>query len=130
MRFGIDNVSLHQVTDARATMALYRLHKKEWDKNFLHGLGQTFKGKKRKQDSISSDASYQGTANKKLKVEEIFPGGGRRGVSSGLSTVVKQRSSSAKSSIAANGAEGGEGDWWSTLGGIASRTGSKGTLKM
>ena len=95
-------------------MALYRLHKKEWDKNFSPAPRQKFKGKKRERDTASPDSRHQ-RSGKKSRKEETFPGGGRRGVSSGLSTVVTQRSVSAKDDHDTTGAKVAEGDWWSTL---------------
>ena len=110
-------------------MALYRLHKKEWDKNFSPAPRQKFKGKKRERDTDSLDSPHQGSGKKSRK-EETFPGGGRRGVSSGLSTVVKQSSVSAKNLLDTMGAKVAEGDWWSTLNGVgSSKEGSKGTFK-
>lgn len=77
-------------------------------------------------------------ASQKAKRRESFPGGGRRGVSSGLSTVVKHggdRSKNAKNGAAGPNTSGGrgKGDWWTTLGGVgasAGQRGSKGSMKI
>ncbi|THH30878.1 hypothetical protein EUX98_g3325 [Antrodiella citrinella] len=83
------------VTDARATMAVYRLHRKDWDKGVRPP--RTSASKKRKateDDSDGDDDDAQGRnpakRKKSKKQEKAFPGGGRKGVSSGLSTVIKQ----------------------------------------
>ncbi|KAF8921547.1 ribonuclease H-like domain-containing protein [Mucidula mucida] len=55
------------LTDARATMAVYRIHRKEWEK----GTKQPALSKKRKKPDDNDEP-------------EEFPGGGRKGVSSGL----------------------------------------------
>ena len=124
-----------QVTDARATMALYRLHRKAWDKTFrnLPAPGQKSKGKKRKREE-SEDASALGEHVLKSKKSEAesFPGGGRRGISTGLSTVVKHHGGSAKVTFGTKGGGGGtKGSWWSTLGGVAVGKGDpKATLSL
>ncbi|EMD33103.1 hypothetical protein CERSUDRAFT_87427 [Gelatoporia subvermispora B] len=88
------------VIDARATMAVFRLHRKTWEKTFIHMASAKLSitaSKKRKLDD-TDDASETGdTAQEKQE----FPGGGRKGVSSGLSVVVKrQRTESSKGSRA------------------------------
>ncbi|KAK0498000.1 ribonuclease H-like domain-containing protein [Armillaria luteobubalina] len=86
------------LTDARATMAVYRLHRKEWEKGTVQKKPE---GKKRK----SQD-------------EDRFPGGGRKGVSSGLVTVVRRNDGS--STVPQ------KTQWWKELG---TGTGSKGKMK-
>lgn len=91
-------LSVHQLTDARATMAVYRLHRKEWEKG-------------------SKPMPASSKKRKKLDDEtEEFPGGGRKGVSSGLSTVV---TGPRKNVPAAKKA------WWKELAG-----GSKGKISL
>lgn len=91
-----------QVTDARATMALYRLVKPEWEASLRSvmetyrekaGLAPMAKGGKRKrqedaEDDDDEDAAENGKKGKRHPKE--FPGGGRKGISSGLSVVVKR----------------------------------------
>lgn len=93
-----------QVIDARATMALYRLHKDEWEPTFARWV-KAGQGKK-----------------------EGFPGGGRKGVSSGLSVVIvggKGKKGGREREIAApkggggglvgsgrGGGDGGGDNWW------------------
>lgn len=90
------------LTDARATMAVYRLHRKEWEKGTVQ---KKHEGKKRKRQDTDKEA-------------DVFPGGGRKGVSSGLSTVIRHK-------------DGGGGtqktQWWKELG---TGTGSKGSTKI
>lgn len=92
-----------QVTDARATMALYRLHKVEWEQS-IRPTTEAYKAKmnkgkgkdkegggKRKRDGDSDDEEEEETSEKQDKRRrEEFPGGGRRGVSSGLSVIVRR----------------------------------------
>ena len=94
------------MTDARATMAIYRLHRKEWEK----GIKPLVSAKKRKQAD-----------------PEEFPGGGRRGVSSGLSTVTKAARPGPKYFPSQGQAQAGSGTknaWWKELNGK-----SKGGMK-
>ncbi|KAJ9121490.1 hypothetical protein QFC22_002106 [Naganishia vaughanmartiniae] len=119
------------VTDARATMALYRLHMTEWEAT-VRKATEAFRAKtsaKRKQEEvpeISDDDDEDGGAprSKKTKsksTEEIFPGGGRKGISSGLSTVVKyhgknnnkeQRPPQTFESVRTRKENAVEGNWW------------------
>ncbi|GLB37965.1 putative EXOIII [Lyophyllum shimeji] len=77
------------VTDARATMAIYRLHRKEWEKG-----NKPLMTRKRKRADKSPDEA--GEASEKedeaLTASSTTPGGGRKGVSSGLTTVVRHGS--------------------------------------
>ncbi|KAG2129871.1 MipD protein [Suillus bovinus] len=101
------------VTDARATMAVFRLHRKEWEKGFK-----------------PLPAPGTGASNKRKRVENIelatpTPlGRGRKGVSSGLSTIVK-RIPQTKSKTAVKTASN---NWWTTLG--ASDIAGKGSMKL
>ncbi|KAI0343774.1 ribonuclease H-like protein [Trametopsis cervina] len=106
------------VTDARATMAVYRIHRKAWDKGFprpsasgaalsrkrsitqMDGDGDDDDEAEEDEDAIGRVAG----AHKSSRTES-FPGGGRKGVSSGLSVVVKRKDTKTKSG------------WWKDLGG-------------
>ena len=97
-----------QVTDARATMAVYRLHRKDWEKGNrpipLQGGSVASAGTKRKRDDDAAEKEEEGndegvvvnpsSAKEKKKKKKVnsqeYPGGGRKGVSSGLSTVVRR----------------------------------------
>ncbi|KAG5644292.1 hypothetical protein DXG03_008710 [Asterophora parasitica] len=94
------------VTDARATMAVYRLHRKEWEKG-----NTTLTTKKRKRADKTQD---EGTGDIEGDIAEAFPGGGRKGVSSGITTVVRRGSS-----------DGEKTKWWKELAGA-----SKGTMRL
>lgn len=96
------------VTDARATMAVYRLHHKEWEKGqrpdgHLHAKTKT-KTTKRKR-AASEPGHPPSTSTSQVSVALEFPGGGRKGVSSGLSTVVKRKETAVKTE-----------KWWTKLG--------------
>ncbi|KAF9075448.1 ribonuclease H-like domain-containing protein [Rhodocollybia butyracea] len=145
------------LTDARATMAVYRLHRKEWEKGGVSVLTASLLTKTRPkarpqadedEDADSEDGERHQDAKRKgkrkrplddneddednehkppkpttkikdAKSAQLFPGGGRKGVSSGLSTIVKK---------------GGKPDsggrqktqWWKELG----NSGSKSSLRV
>lgn len=168
------------VTDARATMALYRKYRVEWEKTYGRQFGLKMppgaggvegkrggvgfgddemkvdrdtrggKGVKRKRRSGGDDGTGEGSDSEEAQVENGigalststsktkqkkkndssernvgFPGGGRRGVSSGLSVVVKRRGGGGgglriggRDSEKRNelGGKGGENEkWWQTL---------------
>ena len=82
----------------------------------------------------SPTANHKGKKKKgKAKDVESFPGGGRRGVSSGLSTVVKRAgvvaSSKTKTKTNTKTNAKQKEKWWKELGGGGSG-GSKGSLRM
>lgn len=78
-------------------MAVYRLHLKEWEKGKRTDTSASSKKRRR---SVSED-----TATVQASTSREYPGGGRKGVSSGLSTVVKRKETSAK-----------KDKWWTKLG--------------
>ncbi|TYJ55872.1 hypothetical protein B9479_003395 [Cryptococcus floricola] len=142
------------VIDARVTMAIYRLFKKEWEKSVWH-LTEAYRNKHKgaqpeaapaeeegsaEEDSTSAPelfpsssshtnpkTSGQRTGKKKSKQQE-FPGGGRKGISSGLSVIVRRggkrvggtgrgdgsrrmdRDRGAEAGRASSGGSGG--NWW------------------
>ncbi|CCM04629.1 uncharacterized protein FIBRA_06813 [Fibroporia radiculosa] len=106
------------VTDARATMALYRIHRKEWERGQKpHLVAQPVPspatGNKRKRINAGTDSLQLSELNEESTLL-TYPGGGRKGVSSGLSTVVKRRDSGIKKT-----------KWWVQLDGS-----SKGHMRM
>ncbi|KAJ3722163.1 ribonuclease H-like domain-containing protein [Lentinula guzmanii] len=150
------------LVDARATMAVYRLHRKEWD----HGLNilktstsakmseahdgdsntvetqenEEFQNVKRKgkrkrtvdeegvdvlnaeetQSPLRSHPKSEPLSGKQRGQPGVYPGGGRKGVSSGLSTIVRRGGSE----------RGGQKtQWWKELGSSGS-SGSKGSLRL
>ncbi|KAH9856047.1 ribonuclease H-like domain-containing protein [Lenzites betulinus] len=150
------------VTDARATMALFRLHRKTFEKDLRTPLPArartrslspsapasastpvpTTPAKRARASSVSSRASNASddesaptsapapATNTKRKRAESFPGGGRRGVSSGLSTVVTRpaRAASGKGSKSKSKSKGkpeakAKEEWWKDLGGGGAKGG-------
>lgn len=152
-----------QVTDARATMALYRLHKIEWEKQLrpvteayrekmglppLPGQGKQSKAsQKRKRDDAGASESDDGDElgvdddgdvsngggrprQKQQSGRGENPGGGRKGVSSGLSTIVYRKgvreqpkglrdgstgqlvNRGGRGGGKSSGGGGGAGNWW------------------
>ncbi|KAJ9098065.1 hypothetical protein QFC19_006500 [Naganishia cerealis] len=110
-------------------MALYRLHMTEWEATVRKST-EAFRTKtsgKRKQEEAaeSEDDEEEGGApkskkNKSKVAEESFPGGGRKGISSGLSTVVKYHGKNSKDqrphqpvqSVRTRKENAVEGEWW------------------
>ena len=143
-------------------MALFRIHRKEWEKGARplptaptkpsHAQPSTSSSNLRKRpregddsnDGVESDeeddlsgnetvvtpaGSGSGKAKGKSKAHEAFPGGGRRGVSSGLSTVVRRVGASGKGDdgqARPKGKSKTKEKWWKELGG----GGSKGSLRL
>jgi RNA exonuclease 4 len=123
-----------QVTDARATMALYRLFKIEWEQS-IRPATEAYKAKlgkgkgkekdgggKRKRDADSDEEEEEAPGEKQdKKRKEEFPGGGRRGVSSGLSVIVRRGGKRVdgprqrgipRSSTGQESGTGSGGSWW------------------
>lgn len=82
-------------------MAIFRLHHKEWEKGKRMDPLASSKKRRRSvsEESRSVATTVQATASRE------FPGGGRKGVSSGLSTIVKRKETSVK-----------KDKWWTKLG--------------
>ncbi|KAF8152736.1 ribonuclease H-like domain-containing protein [Pholiota molesta] len=148
------------ITDARATMAVYRLHKKEWEKGSrplpTATSTPTKTSTKRKamgeSDDSDADSDSDGEptptskpaplpqAKQKAKTTPTeFPGGGRKGVSYGLSTVVRTKAGKSRPSGDAGGRSGGSGsvaanaktEWWKQLpGALPAGGGSKGSIRV
>ncbi len=106
-------------------MAIYRLHRKVWEKDMpssRSGLSAAAGGKRKRpasdyddqasetldDDVPEEDQSTSGYMTKKKTATKThtkeYPGGGRKGVSSGLSTVIKRNDSQPGNS------------WWKELG--------------
>ncbi|KAF8836337.1 ribonuclease H-like protein [Paxillus ammoniavirescens] len=140
------------VTDARATMALFRLHKKQWESRFqpLHSVVQSKSGGDSRLElgPGSSPAPEQprptpsNPSKRKRGSDPATDPVPRKGVSSGLSTIVRRVGGgkevkgkglggniSRKGSFAASGSKktgtgsGGE-KWWTSLGGSGGKKGS------
>lgn len=130
-----------QVTDARATMAIYRVHRREWEKGQRPVPDAAPATSKRKdarvavpatQDELESDADTATTkckAKKKSNADAQVPGGGRKGVSSGLSVVVTHRDGNTKAPSRVAGTKPkAKAGWWKELGGGAG--GAKGSVRL
>lgn len=105
----LNNSSRVQVVDARATMAIYRLHRKTWEVDMPHSHLLTSK-RSRAEVEDSEDADGADVTKEKPEVQK-FPGGGRKGISSGLSTIVKRRGETKTKT-----------SWWKEVGGGSKRT--------
>ena len=99
-----------QVTDARATMAIYRLHRHEWEKGKTLQL-PSFRIPDR------SDPSCRPNERKRTGSEgdNDPPGGGKKGISTGLSTIAK-RVDRSKTKNTSSAALKKKTEWWSELG--------------
>lgn len=98
-------------------MAVFRLHRKEWEKGLALPPAPTdpkkrVSAKRKRKDTDDEDESPKA---------ETFPGGGRKGVSSGLSVVVRG-SKGTKGSQAQK-----KGEWWKDL---PQGGGKKGSITM
>jgi len=150
-------------------MAVYRIHKKDWEKGSRpHPTSAPTKSSTKANKRTAADAEFTSdaesesdsdepstnvpklksipkttVAGKKGKTKDssaTFPGGGRKGVSSGLSTVVKKiggagpgskssHSTSRGNSKAAGGA--GKSEWWKQLpGGVPMAGGAKASIRI
>ncbi|KAF9650974.1 ribonuclease H-like protein [Thelephora ganbajun] len=105
------------VTDARATMAIYRLHRREWERGKRLPLPPS-------EESDRSDPSRTPKKRKRSneKADNDLPDGGEKGMNSGLSTAAKRlcpsRTKNTSSLMSKKKTE-----WWSELGS------SKGSLQ-
>lgn len=105
-----------EVTDARATMAVYRIHRKEWDKSIR--LPKTITPMLSAAPSTTPSISPNKAKRKWVdngddslveKIDVSIPRGGRKGVSSGLG-IIRKRITSGISD-----AEPAKTQWWKDL---------------
>jgi len=98
------------VTDARATMAIYRLHRKQWEKGYdmvpIHVKQKSKAKADREPKPIETESVERKATKAALSSREQ-----RKGVSSGLSTVMRRRMK-AKGGVGATKVK-----WWSELAG-------------
>jgi RNA exonuclease 4 len=94
-------------------MAVYRIHRKTWEKGFPHSTTSNIPVSRKRSIAQTNeemdgdsddDAVNTGAVASKTSVTTRFPGGGRKGVSSGLSVVVKRKEKKTQS------------EWWKGLG--------------
>jgi RNA exonuclease 4 len=111
-------------------MAVYRLHRREWDKGLRPPPVEGTKGKRKR-----SCESVEGVGGNEAEGEESTskPVGGRKGVSTGLSTVISWGGMSDRKKVLATGRKfsgsrsvGEKPKWWKELGGAT----SKGSMKL
>ncbi|KAH7929507.1 ribonuclease H-like protein [Leucogyrophana mollusca] len=110
------------VTDARATMAVFRLHRKEWEKGNRPPTPGGWASARKRKGREEDEAEGQPAESKTKGRPKEFPGGGKRGISSGLSTIEKRTKGGDKSHL--KQLSSADGQWWKNLGG-----GAKGSLK-
>ncbi|GFZ43219.1 RNA exonuclease 4 [Saitozyma sp. JCM 24511] len=149
----IQKGSHSSVTDARATMALYRLHKHVWEQQFRpimaeykdktarkgKGKGGAEAGagaigmKRNRDDDDEGEAGEDeaedeaededegdergiSSGNAKRREGEEFPGGGRKGISSGLGVIIRRNGKPVKGGQPKRGkvisGGGSGGNWW------------------
>ncbi|KAI0262565.1 ribonuclease H-like domain-containing protein [Gloeopeniophorella convolvens] len=131
------------VTDARATIAVYRLHRKQWEKGYSVVPIRVQKGKAKAEPSpeetpttdisqkrthTSTEEQNEDNAERPAKTSRLPKSGSvpkgvaiqRKGVSSGLSTVVRRRAKGK------DGVGGTKAKWWTELGSGK----SKGSIKI
>ncbi|KDR69806.1 hypothetical protein GALMADRAFT_255620 [Galerina marginata CBS 339.88] len=140
------------ITDARATMAVYRLHKKEWEigsrpppkpsTSSAAATSPTIPSKRKEQEAVSDPepatdvestskplakllSKGKGKAPRKDRSKLEYPGGGRKRVSSGLSTVIRR----VGGKPAGSRGEQMVPEWWKELPrGVALGSSSKGSI--
>ncbi|TFK50900.1 hypothetical protein OE88DRAFT_1660039 [Heliocybe sulcata] len=126
------------VTDARATMALYRIHRKGWDRGKRMPLPEVSaavskKSSKKRKRVGDGDADVDDVDGAEDEEKTEFPGGGRKGISSGLSVIVKrsggQKMRERGSDKPSSAAKRKSGQWWKELGDGRSK-GSKGSVSL
>lgn len=95
-------------------MAVYRVYRRLWEvgKRLPLPISERTSGKRKREKRDADDVD-----DEEGEQEADFPGGGRKGVSSGLSTIVKKKGGSNKSKAKTS--------WWTELG-----NGSKGSIKL
>jgi RNA exonuclease 4 len=109
------------VIDARATMAIYRLHRGQWEKGYAAVPTRVRKVKAKAQPKASRQQTSVGAEG--VRTESSPPSKMKsKGVSSGLSTIVHRRAKDK------GGMGGAKVKWWTELGGNGD--GSKGHISV
>lgn len=85
-------------------MAVFRLHRKEWERG-LHGDAEVGRSEGRQRKRKREDGGEKEAGGD-------YPGGGRKGVSSGLSVVVKRRGAGNDKAM---GSSKVKTQWWNEL---------------
>ncbi|KAI9465673.1 ribonuclease H-like domain-containing protein [Lactarius psammicola] len=121
------------VTDARATMAIYRLHRKQWESGYdVVPIRVQRKGRAKAVPNDSDPPIREGSGRTRSSREppatshpsETRVGSitQRKGISSGMSTVVR------RPSTPKGGVDGTKEKWWTVLSGTGE--GSKGSIRV
>ena len=108
--------------DARATMAIYRLHRKQWEKGYGVVPIRVKQKMKAKAESLAPRVPKSIGAESVVKKASMARPKQRKGVSSGLSTVVGHWTK------AKGGTGGTKVKWWSKLSG--NKSNSKGHISV
>ena len=110
-------------------MAVYRLHKQEWEKNNrVFVTHSKLSAHKTTESPEPSELSNSSKRRKQDKAPQSFPGGGRKGVSSGLSTVTRR--------VGVKGKEDSKAEsrtkqaWWERLPGSLPGSSAKGSIQV
>ena len=98
-----------QVTDARATMAIYRLHRREWEK------GQRLPLPSLEDPDRSGPSRTRKKRGRSDGERDNRSDDGKKGTSSGITRIVK-RSDPARTKNTSPLASKKKTDWWSELG--------------
>ena len=119
-----------QVTDARATMAIYRLHRRQWESGYAVvpiRVQQKVRAKaepsppieevsgRTKPNGEPPTTSHHSETRARITTQ-------RKGISSGVSTVVRRQSTTK------GGVDGTKEKWWTVLTGTGE--GSKGSIQV
>ena len=97
-------------------MAVYRLHRREWEKG--NKLPREPKKKKKRDNSndVRGSEAHPGDDNEGEDTKDTFPGGGRKGVSSGLSTIIRRGVNSRnREANSSGGISERAAKWWKEL---------------
>ena len=104
-------------------MAVYRLHRKEWEKGIRpvgehsgSSSGSSWRKRRHVDDDVKG-GDGSGSGDVRSGSQLVGGGGGRKGVSSGLSTVVRRGRGGVETS-----------KWWKELGGRSGK--SKGSMRL
>lgn len=114
------------VTDARATMAIYRLHRKQWETGYAVVPIRVQRKVREKAEHNDGDPPVREVSGRTRSSKELPARAGtttqRKGISSGVSTVVR-RPSTTKGRV-----NGTKERWWTVLKGTGE--GSKGSIRV
>jgi RNA exonuclease 4 len=114
-----------QVTDARATMAIYRLHRKQWEIGYAVVPIRVLRKERAKTVPNDGDPLMREVPGRTTSHTSETRAGittRRKGISSGMSTVVRRPSTTK------DGVDGTKEKWWTVLTGTGES--SKGSIRV